>query len=177
MAAFDFRNRMSSSRLGSDVTYSIDEQGTASVEVVNKSFFVDSTTADNFDKMAARTGHPDADAYRKSIEESTGSLAEKTGRQMLVADFVSSYERSAEYGAQVYRFKWFGFAEKRDSTWVVDFTGANPIKMTKDSSLTVVLPPGTSLAKATPSPTGGDGKSTLVWTGTGEMPWPYLEYR
>ena len=34
---FQFRDRMSSARLGSDVTYTLDAQGNASVLVVNKS--------------------------------------------------------------------------------------------------------------------------------------------
>lgn len=177
MAAFDFRTRMGASRLGSDVTYALDGQGTASVEVVNKSFFVDAATADNFDKMMARTVRPDVEAFRKSIVESTGSLVEKTGRSMTVADFESSFARSAEFGAQVYRFRWSGFAAKRDGMWVIDFSAAGPIKLTADSSLTIVLPPGLTATKVEPAPGQGIGTARLVWTGAGEIRWPYLEYR
>jgi hypothetical protein len=176
-AAFDLRNRMSSSRLGSDVVYTLDAQGNAAVEMKNKSYFVDTATAENFDAMAARLGRPDAEVFRKSVEESTNSLAGKAGRPMMVSDFEAGFQRAPEYGAQVYKFKWTGFAEKRDGIWAVDFKAAGAVKLTADSSLAIVLPPGATLIKAEPAPKAGDGARTLVWTGAGEIPWPYIEYK
>ena len=176
-AAFDFRGKMSTARLGSDVTYTLDAQGNAAVEMVNKSYFAGPETEKNFDGMVARLGHPDADAFRKGVEGSLENISDKTGRQFVVSGFESSFDRRPDYGAQVYRFRWAGFAEKRDATWVVDFKAANSMKLNKDSSLSIVLPVGASLVKAEPPPTAGDGSANLVWTGTGEMLWPYVEYR
>ncbi len=176
-SAWEFRGKMSGARLGSDVAYSLDAQGNAAVEMSNKSFFTDADVEKNFDAMAARLGRPDTEAYRKGVENSLKSLSERTGRQYTVSDFEGSFDRHPDYGAQLYRFRWAGFAEQRGGVWVVDFKAANVVKLNKDSSLTVVLPPGASLVKAEPAPTGGDGSTKLVWTGTGEMPWPYIEYR
>ena len=174
---FQFRDRMSSARLGSDVTYTLDAQGNASVLVVNKSYFVNDDTARNFDGMVARLGRPSAESYQKSVEESLKNLSERTGRHFQVADFEASFDRQPEYGAQVYRFRWTGFAEWRDGAWVVDFKGANTVRLNKDSSLTVVLPAGSTLVKAEPAPSGDHSSGRLVWKGGAEMPWPYIEYR
>lgn len=176
LAAVDFRGKMSSARLGSDVTYTLDSRGNAAVEMVNKSFFTDGSTEKNFDEMAARLGQPDVAAYRKGVEESLKNISDKAGRQFTVSDFEGSFERRPEYGAQVFRFRWTGFAEQRGADWVVDFKTAKAMKLTKDSSLVIVLPTGASLVKAEPAPTGGDARR-LVWTGNGEMPWPYVEYK
>lgn len=176
-AAFELRGKMSAARLGSDVTYSLDAQGNAAVEMVNKSFFTDADTEKNFDGMVARLGQPDTEAFRKGVEDSLKNLSDQTGRQFAVSDFEASFERKPDYGAQLYRFRWSGFAEKRDATWVVDFKAANAVKLNKDSTLAIVLPTGATLVKADPAPTGGDGVGKLVWTGNGEMPWPYVEYR
>ncbi len=176
-AAFEFRGRMSGARLGSDVTYTLDAQGNAAVEMANKSFFIDADTEKNFDGMVARLGQPDTEAYRKGVEDSLKKLSEKTGRQFAVSDFEASFDRHPDYGAQLYRFRWAGFAEQRNGVWVVDFKAANAVKLNKDSTLAIVLPTGATLVKADPAPTGGDGVGKLVWTGNGEMPWPYVEYR
>ncbi|MHB0871027.1 MAG: DUF4897 domain-containing protein [Chloroflexota bacterium] len=176
-SAWEFRGKMSDARLGSDVTYTIDAQGNAAVEMVNKSFFMDESTEKNFDGMVARLGKPDGEAYRKGVEESLKKLSEKTGRQFVVSDFEASFERHADYGAQVYRFRWSGFAEQRNGAWVVDFKAASAVKLNKDSSLAVVLPQGAAMVRAEPAPTGGDGAAKMVWTGTGEIPWPFIEYR
>lgn len=175
-SVMEFRNKMSAARLGSDVTYSLDAQGNAAVEMVNKSYFTDADVQKNFDNMVARIGQPDIEAFRKGVEDSLKNVSDKTGRQFSVSDFEGSFQRQADYGGQAYRFRWSGFAEQRDGSWVVDFKAANVVKLNKDSSLTVVLPPGAVLVKADPAPTGGNG-TRLVWTGTGEMPWPYIEYR
>lgn len=177
LAAFDLRDRMAASRLGSDVVYTLDAQGNAAVEMTNKSYFVDVATKENFDTMAARLGRPDPEAFRKSVEESTNNLAGMTGRPMAVSDVESSYLRTSDYGAQVYRFLWMGFAEQRDGVWVVDFKTAGAVKLTADSSLAVVLPPGATLLKAEPAPTSGSSDRKLVWAGAGEIPWPYIEYK
>lgn len=176
-AAFEFRGKMSAARLGTDVTYAIDTQGDAAVEMANKSFFTDADIEKNFDAMVARVGRPDVEAYHKGVESSLKNISDKTGRQFTVSGFEASFDRHPDYGAQVYRFGWAGFAEKRDAVWVVDFKAANAMKLNKDSSLTVILPFSAVLIKAEPAPTGGDGIGKLVWTGTGEMPWPYVEYR
>ena len=168
---------MSASRLGSDIVYAVDGQGNAAVEITNKSYFVDAATADNFNGMVARMGLPDTESFRKSVEELTTSLATKTGRPLSVSDFEANFKRTSDYGAQVYRFKWAGFADKRDGIWVVDFRVSGTVKLTKDSSLSIVLPPGATLVKAEPVPTGGDGARKLVWTGPGEISWPYIEYK
>ncbi len=175
-AVFNVRERMSGARLGSDVTYTIDAKGDAGVEMANKSYFVDAETEKNFDAMAARIGTPDVEPYRKGVENSLKNITDKTGRVFVVDDFEGRFDRHPDYGAQLFRFRWFGFAEKRDSVWVVDFRAANSIKLTKDSSLTVVLPPGATLVKADPAPTTEDGTGKLVWEGPGEMPWPHIEY-
>lgn len=172
------RSKMSAARLGTDVVYILDEQGNAAVEVVDKTYFVDGDTAKNFDGLVARVGRPDHEPFRKGIEDSLKVLEERTGRSgMAVSDFEARFERQAAYGAKVYGFRWIGFAQKRDDRWVVDFRKANPTRMTKDSSLTVALPVGMSPLATEPSPVGGFAAGRLVWSGAGEMPWPYIEYR
>lgn len=177
LAVYQVRTRMSAARLGTDVTYTLDGQGNALVEIVEKTYFVDEETQRNFDGLVAKTGKPDAERFGKGIENSIKSLAEMTGRGgMAASDFEARFDRQAEYGARVYRFRWMGFAEERNGTWVVDFRAADAVKLTRDSSLSIVLPPGAVVAKAEPGPTARDGRR-LVWTGAGEVPWPYVEYR
>ncbi len=173
----EFRGKMSQARLGSDVTYTLDTQGDASVEMVNKSYFSGPDVEKNFDGMVARLGQPDTAAFQKGIEDSLKNLSDRTGRQFEVSGFQASFERQPDYGAQVYRFRWTGFAEQQNGVWVVDFKGANSVKLNKDSSLTVILPPGATVVKTSPAPTGGNGTGKLAWTGTGEIPWPHIEYR
>jgi len=177
-AAVQVRTRMSAARLGSDVTYMLDGQGDAVVQVVEKTYFVDTETERNFDGLMARVGHPDAEAFRRGVESSLKRLAERIGRQMVVSDFEASFDRQPEYGAVVYRFRWAGFAEWRDGAWAVDFKAADPIRLNKDSSLSIALPRGAALVKAEPAPVRVEnGGALLVWTGAGEMAWPYIEYR
>ncbi len=174
VSAFQFRERMSSARLGTDVVYALDSRGNAAVEMTNKSYFVDADTEKNFDAQVARLGQPDSAPFQKGVEDSLKNVS--AGREMSVTDFEASFERTEEYGAQVFRFRWNGFAQPEDGAWVVDFKAAKPMKFTKDSSLVVVLPDGTSLVKADPAPTSLEG-GRLVWVGTGEMPWPHLEFK
>lgn len=176
-SVWEFRAKMGDARLGSDVTYTIDAQGNAAVEMVNKSYFTDASVEKNFDGMVSRLGRPDPESFRKGLEESLKKLSEKTGREYVVSDFDAAFERHPEYGAQVYRFRWSGFAEERDGVWVVDFKAASSVKLNKDSALTVVLPEGVTMVRAKPAPTAGDGKTRLVWTGAAEMAWPFIEYR
>ena len=177
ISIFQLRTRMSGARLGSDVTYILDDQGNARVEMVEKTYFVDADTERNFDGVVARVGQPDIDRFGKGVEESIRNLAEKTGRMgMVVSGFEARFDKKADYGARVYRFRWDGFAERRDGMWVVDFRAADDAKLTRDSSLAIVLPPGAMLVKVNPSPSSNDG-GKLVWTGIGEMAWPYIEYR
>ena len=176
-AAFDFRGKMSAARLGSDVTYTLDAQGNASVEMVNKSYFTDPDTEKNFDGMVARLGEPDTAAFRKGVEDSLKNISDKTGRQMALSGFQGSFERKSDYGAQVYGFQWADFAQQRNGVWVVDFRAANGMKLTKDSTLTIVLPAGATVVKVDPAPTAGDGGGKLTWSGPSEMPWPYVEYK
>ncbi len=176
-ATLDFRGKMGAARLGTDVTYTLDSQGDATVEMANKSYFTTPETEKNFDAMVARVGRPESEAYRKGVEDSLRNISDKTGRLFTVSDFEAKFERQPDHGAQVYRFRWSGFAERRGAVWVVDFKVASSMKLNKDSSLTVILPAGTSTVKVEPAPTGGDESSRLVWTGTGEIAWPYIEYK
>ena len=177
LAVYQVRARMTAARLGTDVTYTLDGQGHALVEIVEKTYFVDEETQRNFDGLVAKMGRPDVERFGKGIESSIKSLAERTGRVgMAVSDFEARFDRRAEYGARVYRFRWMRFAEERDGAWVVDFRAADAVKLTRDSSLSIVLPPGAVVATADPRPTAREG-GRLVWIGAGEMPWPYVEYR
>ena len=65
MAVYQVRDRMSNARLGSDVTYTLDKNGTASVRMVEKTYFVDEETRKNFDALVARIGNPDAESFGK----------------------------------------------------------------------------------------------------------------
>ncbi len=174
ISAFQFRERMSNARLGSDVTYSLDAQGDAAVEMANKTYFVDAETERNFDGQVARLGEPDVAAFQKGVEDSLKNVA--AGRTMSVSEFEASFERTKEYGANVYRFQWAGFAQQQGGVWVVDFKSAKPMKFTKDSSLVITLPAGAALLKADPAPTSQEA-GRLVWTGASEMPWPHVEYK
>lgn len=174
---FQFRGEMSGARLGSDAIYTLDSQGNASVEMVNKTYYTDPNTKKNFDDMVARLGKPDTQAFQKGVEDSLKNVSDRTGRQIVVSGFEGSFEQHPDYGAQLYRFSWASFAQQSNGMWVVDFRAANGMKLTKDSSLTIVLPPGATLVKADPAPTAGDAGGKLTWTGPSELPWPYVEYR
>lgn len=177
MAVVQVRTRMGGTRLGSDVIYTLDERGNAAVQMVEKTYFVDAETEKNFDGLVARMGQPDAGRFGNGIRESVKKLGEKIGRpQMEVSGFQARFQREAEYGARLYSFNWTAFAERREGSWVVDFRAADGVKLTKDSSLTVLLPAGSVLVTAVPPPSALDGRK-LVWTGAREIPWPYLEYR
>ena len=174
ISAFQFRERMSAARLGSDVSYTVDAEGTAQVKMANKSYFVDAETEKNFDESVERRGSPDSQAFQQGVEDSLKNVS--AGREMAVSDFSASFERTKEYGAQVYRFRWSGFAQKVDGAWVIDFSNAKPMKFTKDSSFVIVLPAGATLVNAEPAPTTRED-NRLVWTTAGEMSWPRVEYR
>ncbi|HZK67134.1 MAG TPA: DUF4897 domain-containing protein [Chloroflexota bacterium] len=177
MAVYQVRDRMSNARLGSDVTYTLDQNGTASARMVEKTYFIDDETRKNFEALVARIGNPDAESFGKGMEQPLTNLKDQTGRtNMAMSGFQAEFQKTEGYGARVYRFKWEGFAEQRDGRWVIDFRAANSIKLTKDSSLTVVIPPGASLLTADPAPAAVQG-GKVVWSGSGEMPWPYIEYR
>lgn len=177
MAVFQVRTRMAAARLGSDITYAIDERGDATVRMLEKTYFVDAETERNFDGMVARAGEPDAEKFGVGIQESVKGLGETIGRPgMDVSGFRASFRRMPDYGAREYSFRWTGFAERREQSWVVDFRAAEKIKLTKDSSLVVVLPPGAGLVSVDPLPKQTDAR-TLIWSGPLEIPWPYIEYR
>lgn len=177
MAVYQVRDRMGKARLGSDVTYTLDEKGTASVRMVEKTYFVDDDTRKNFESLVARIGRPDAESFGQGMQQPLSDLMDRTGRtNMVMSGFEAGFDRQQEYGGRVYRFKWEGFAEQRDGRWVIDFRAANGIKLTKDSSLTVIVPPRASILSADPAPAAEQG-GRLVWSGPGELPWPYIEYR
>ncbi len=177
-AAIQVRTRVSAARLGSDAIYTLDGQGDAVVKLVDKTYFVDRETERNFDGLVARMGRPDVEPFRRGVEKSLKELSDRTGHQIVVSDFEASFDRQPEYGAVVYRFRWASFATRRDGVWVVDFKAADPMRLNRDSSLTVVLPQGAALLRTEPAPARVDGGGTLlVWTGVGEVSWPYIEYR
>lgn len=176
-AAFQFRGEMSSARLGSDAIYTLDSQGNASVEMVNKTYYTDPNTKKNFDDMIARLGQPNTQAFQNGVEDSLKNVSDRTGWQIVVSGFEGGFERHSDYGAQVYRFRWADFAQQNNGMWIVDFRAANSMKLTKDSSLTIVLPPGATLVKVDPTPIGGNTGGKLAWTGPSELPWPYVEYK
>ena len=106
------------------------------------------------------------------MEQPLTNLKDQTGRtNMSVSGFEASFDLQPEYGGRVYRFQWENFAEQRDGKWVIDFQGAKGIKLTKDSALTVVIPPGASLLTADPAPAASREAS---WSGTdrGRYPGP-----
>jgi hypothetical protein len=178
LATFQVRTRMSAARLGSDVSYTIDSKGDAQVEVLEKTYFVDAETERNYDGLVARVGKPDLETFRSGIEKNVQNVAERTGRSgMTVTDFQARFEKKAEYGGRIYSFRWTAFAEKKDGSSVVDFRRTDEMKLTKDSSLTIVLPAGATLVNVVPAPTGPSSGTKLVWSGEGSMPWPYVEYR
>lgn len=177
MAVLQVRDRMSNARLGSDLVYTLDEGGNASVEMVEKTYFADADTQKNFDAMVARVGRPGVESFGEGMEKSLTEVMKVTGRaNMAMSGFQAEFHKTESYGARVYRFKWDGFAEQRDGRWVIDFRAANGIKLTKDSSLTVIVPPRASILSADPAPAAEQG-GRLVWSGPGELPWPYIEYR
>lgn len=177
MGVLQVRTRMSEARLGSDVMYILDRDGNAAVRVVEKTYFVDVETQRNFDALVARTGQPDAENFGKGIQESVKRLGDMIGRaEMEVSDFQARFERSDDYGARVYSFCWGGFAQLLHDRWVLDFRAAGAVKLTKDSSLSVIIPEGMSALRVEPHPSIMKGQE-LVWRGAGEMQWPYIEYR
>ena len=178
VATLQVRTRMSAARLGSDVYYTIDANGDARVEVVDKTYFVDPETGKNFDGLVARLGKPDPETFRTAVEKNVKSVADKTGRSgMGVSDFETGFDRQADYGAQIYRFRWTAFAANSNGIWVVAFRQADQMKLTKDSSITIVLPPGALLVKVEPEPSAPSTGTKLMWSGAGLMAWPYVEYR
>ena len=146
----------------------LQSDGSARWRIESRIRLDDEAATEGFERTRDRI-EADSKAFRANFTEgirATATTAEQdTGRVMVVENISVSAEREQlpqEYGIVVFEFRWYGFAETKETLRAGD--ALDGLFLDNKTTLLMSWPANATLAEASPEP--DDGRDTaVVWDG------------